>query len=117
MNSLWLDVIRVGPAADLPVPVKNPNVPEVYYATDTGILYCRDSSNPEASWVIVGGAANVTTFAALPANAPVGSLRYVSDGDTGTPGAALTAGGGDFEVLAVFNGTDWVVSTLALDNS
>jgi hypothetical protein len=38
----------------------------------------------------------------------IGNLATISDSTTKTPGAVI-AGGGTFNVLARWNGTDWVV--------
>jgi hypothetical protein len=44
----------------------------------------------------------------LPGRGTVGTLMTISDSTTNTPGAVI-AGGGSFNVLARWNGTNWIV--------
>jgi hypothetical protein len=48
------------------------------------------------------------TWAQLPANPKAGMLVYLGDSNSNTYGQAIT-GSGSYVVLALFDGTDWVV--------
>jgi len=48
------------------------------------------------------------TFSTLPGTPAAGSVVYVTDSNTATFNATITAGGGSNKVLALFNGTVWV---------
>jgi hypothetical protein len=117
MSGLWLDVFRVGADVDLPDPELNANTPEIYYAEDVDALYLRKKNGWVKYETSTASAVVVSDFDSLPADPPVGAISYITDSDDGSPGHFIVSGNGSFEVLAVYNGNDWVVIGPVKDNS
>lgn len=62
-----------------------------------------------SSLVVEVNGADPVTFAHLPSAPIVGQFAIVSDSTTNTWGAAVTVGGGGFQVLVWWNGTNFTV--------
>jgi hypothetical protein len=69
-----------------------------------------------ASFVTVGGyvkagsfITDAVPFASLPQSPVLGMQQTILDSQVNTWGAAITTGGGNYQVLAWYNGTNWTV--------
>lgn len=62
------------------------------------------------NWICVSFSGATVTYSTLPASPTPGMLATISDAQVYTFGAAITAGGGFFTVLAFWNGTAWTVA-------
>jgi len=113
-SSLWAGLLQLGTAANKPATpqVLSTNT-AFYYATDTNEMFFWTGS----AWADIGTAMLAPTiasgtYAARPSAPTKGQEYFFTDANLTTAhgGATVTVGGGSSNVLAVYDGTNWIIS-------
>lgn len=121
-NNLWVGAVTADLAANRPTTPDPAEGTFVFFlATDTqelSIGWNGAWANPTFAGATFGSVSlDPSTYANRPAQPAKGDLAFITDANSGTPGASISAGSGTNEVVACYSGAAWVVVALIKSNA